>query len=78
MREFATLDEAKEWALLHANGRRVKVTVGQEMYWLEVKDPTANLRRTFIQKERADRLWRFLGWGVGLAWVMAILWLVAG
>jgi len=76
MREFPTLEDAKRWALVHADGREVKVIVGQSVYTLKVKDPTADLRRTINRNERVARIWNVAGWVVALAWVVSIVCMV--
>ena len=73
MREFPTLEDAKRWALAHADGRKVKVLVGRSVYTLKVQDPTADLRRTIDRTQRADRIWNVAGWAVAVAWVVAIV-----
>lgn len=77
MREFPNLEEAKRWVLVHGGGRRVTVIVGQSVYCLEVKDPTADLRRIVKREERSTRLWKILGWSVAAAWVFVVLWMAA-
>jgi len=76
MREFSNLEEAKAWVLQNGGGRRVKVVVGKNLYWLEVKDPTAELRRHILHQEKLARMWKVLGALVVVAWTLAVLWII--
>jgi hypothetical protein len=73
MREFASLEEAKRWAVGHACARSVKVAVRGKIYRIEVNEPLDDLRRQVLRQEELGRIWRALGVLVVIAWALAIL-----